>query len=485
MKTPILGSSYVTRSVNAADSRMVNLFPELVPEGGKESAFLSRAPGLTLVASVGTGPVRGMIVMGGLLYVVSGSTLYSVDANYNIVTIGTVVNDGKPVSMATGPGLTTNNLFIACNGPSYLYSVDPVSGGLFGQIVDPAFKGAVTVGFLDGFFVWNQPNTQTIWVLDVLNIGNGINPLNFKQAEGSPDNVVGLIVDHRELWIFGTNSTEVWYDAGNPLYPFAPIQGAFSEIGCASPWTIAKMDNTVFWLSSDARGQGIVYKARGYTGQRISTHALEWQIQQYGDISNALAYTYQQDGHAFYVLVFPGHNTTWVYDAATQAWHERAGFSSGAFTRHAGNCQVFFNNFNLVGDYSNGNIYKFDLYNYTDNGAPQRWLRSWRALASGENKLTRAAHHSLQLDCESGVGLNAGQGSDPQVMLRWSDDGGHTWSNEHWASMGKIGEFYRRVIWRRLGMTLKLRDRVYEVSGTDPVKIIIMGAELNASGSNA
>jgi hypothetical protein len=144
-----------------------------------------------------------------------------------------------------------------------------------------------------------------------------------------------------------------------------------------------------------------------------------------------------------------------------------------------------FNNNVIVGDFESGNIYAFDLDTYADNSQIQKWLRSWRALPTGQNNLKRTAQHSLQLDCESGVGLNLGQGSDPEVMLRWSDDGGHTWSNEHWASIGKIGQFYRRVFWRRLGMTLKLRDRVYEISGTDPVKIAIVGAELQLSGTNA
>jgi hypothetical protein len=139
----------------------------------------------------------------------------------------------------------------------------------------------------------------------------------------------------------------------------------------------------------------------------------------------------------------------------------------------------------LVGDYENGNIYALDPTVYDDAGAPQKWLRSWRALPTGQNNLKRTTHHLLQLDCESGVGLNTGQGSDPQVMLRWSDDGGHTWSNEHWSPMGKIGERYARVMWRRLGMTLELRDRVYEISGTDPVKIAIMGAELTLSPTRA
>ncbi|MFZ9845252.1 MAG: hypothetical protein ACO3EW_04675, partial [Candidatus Nanopelagicaceae bacterium] len=201
-----------------------------------------------------------------------------------------------------------------------------------------------------------------------------------------------------------------------------------------------------------------------------------------------IAYTYQQEGHPFYVLTFPSANRTWVYDVSTQAWHERAGFFNGAFIRHRSNCQMNFNSEVIVGDFEDGRIYAFDLDVYSDDGATQKWLRSWRALDTGKNNLKRTAHHSLQLDCESGIGLDGDgtvQGSDPTVSLRWSDDGGHTWSNYHAKSMGRIGEFGTRVLWRRLGMTQKLRDRVYEISGTDPVKISIMGAELLASGTNA
>jgi len=198
-----------------------------------------------------------------------------------------------------------------------------------------------------------------------------------------------------------------------------------------------------------------------------------------------LAYTYQQDGHAFYVLIFPTANTTWVYDASTQAWHERAGWENSEFTRHRSNCQVVYNNEIIVGDYENGNLYAFDLTDYSDNGDIQKWLRSWRALPTGTNDLKRTSQHTLQIDCEAGVGTDTGQGSNPQMMLRWSDDGGHTWSNEHWMSMGRIGEYYNRAFARRMGMTLKLRDRVYELSGTDPVKITIMGAQLNVTPTNA
>lgn len=476
MKTPILGSSYVARSPNAADSRMVNLFPEATPEAGKEAGFLNRAPGLRLLATVGTGPIRGMWQFGNSAYVVSGLSLYKLETSWAATFIGTVSGTG-PVSMSDNG----TQLFVACNPNGYIYNA---STGVFSQITDPDFPGAVTVGYLDGYFVFNEPDSQKVWVTSLLD-GLAVDPLDFASAEGSPDGLLSLIIDHRECWLFGTNSVEVWYDAGNADFPLQRVQGAFNEIGCAAPYSLAKLDNGIFWLGSDARGNGVVYRANGYTGQRISTHAVEWQIQQYGDLSDAIGYSYQQDGHPFYVLIFPSANTTWVYDVSVNAWHERAGFSAGAFTRHRSNCQVNFNSEIVVGDYENGNVYAFDLDVFTDNGSPQKWLRSWRALPTGANDLRRTAHHSLQLDCESGVGLATGQGEDPQVMLRWSDDGGHTWSSEHWASMGKIGEYGRRVFWRRLGMTTKLRDRVYEISGTDPVKINIMGAELAASPTNA
>jgi len=478
MKTPILGSTYVARSVNAADARMVNLYPE-VTEQGKEAAYLQRCPGLLNLATIGNGPIRGLWSFSSdntVAFVVSGNSLYKINTSYTATLLGTIAGTG-PVSMSDNG----TQLFVAANGPSYIYNNQT---NVFAPITDPDFPGAVTVGYLDGYFVFNEPNSQKIWVTSLLD-GTSVDPLDFASAEGSPDGVVGLIVDHRQVWVYGTNSVEVWYDTGASDFPLQRIDGAFNEIGCISAYTIAKMDNSLFWLGADARGQGIVYRANGYTGQRISTHAVEWHIQQYGNLTDALAYTYQQDGHTFYVLIFPSANTTWVFDAATGAWHERAGWVNGSFTRHRSNCQMAFNNQVIVGDYENGNIYAFDLDTYTDNGGIQKWLRTWRALPPGQNNLKRTAHHAMQIDLESGVGLNSGQGSNPEIMLRWSDDGGHTWSNEHTSQVGKIGEFYRRVWFRRLGMTMKLRDRVYELSMTDPVKTAIMGAELLISPTNA
>ena len=576
MKTPILGSSYVLRSPNAADSRMVNLFPEVVPEGGKEAAWLQRSPGLRTLVQLPTGPVRGLWQYGSSGYAVSGNRLYRINTDWSYDTIGTILGTnqvnmvdngvqmfiadqqygyiynntditlvcsttntsttvtttntgsiwvGQPVSgtgiptSATVASITNDTTFeLSIAATATNASVTLAFTPFLTQITDPDFYGAVGVGFLDGYFVFNEPNSQRFWVTESYN-GLAIDSLAFASAEGSPDNLVTLIVDHREIWLFGVNTVEVWYNAGTPDFPLARIQGAFNEIGCLAAYSVAKLDNGLFWLGRDVRGNGIVYRSKGYSGERVSTHAVEWQIQQYTTLEDAVAYTYQQDGHSFYVLNFPTANTTWVYDVATGLWHERAGWENNAFTRHRGNCQMNYNHEIVIGDYVSGLIFAYDPTVYTEAGTLQKWLRSWRALPTGENNLKRTTQHSLQLDCETGVGLESNDygllgltyllaennaymltesgdnlivslnlpapGIVPQVMLRFSDDGGHTWSNEHWKSMGRIGQFGYRTIWRRLGMTLKLRDRVYEISGTEPVKIAIMGAELIMDPTNA
>lgn len=539
MKSPILGAAYVARSTNAADNRLVNMYPESTPDGGKTAAYFQRVPSILQYANFGgSGSIRGMWVVKGVLYAVAGSELYSIDSVTTTLR-GTGIAGTGPVSMVDNG----TQIFIATNPNGYIYNINTTA---FAQIGDPDFPGAVTVGYINGYFVFNEPNSQRVWVTELFD-GNSIEPLSFASAEASPDNVVSLIVDHKEIWIFGNNSTEVWYDAGQPDYPLAPIQGAFLETGCAAPYSVAKMDNSVFWLGADARGFGMVYRARGYQPQRISTHAIEYAIQSYNTISDAIAYTYQQDGHMFYVLTFPTANVTWVYDAATQMWHQR-GYeteTSSELNRHTPSCMATDGTRVYVGHSSQRKIgyynFNFDFGNYEfSTDRRQVWLRSWRALPTNENNLKRTAQHSLQLDCEAGTSFtplplqpapgvqgppwevrtsdgtiynvtnpvvlrsdgtaylfqnpafNIGPAGFPQngsiqmnASLRWSDDGGHTWSNLHTVSMGFQGQTGRRVIWRRLGMTQKLRDRVYEVSGSGVGNVAIMGAELIASGTNA
>lgn len=528
MKSPILGGSYVARSINAADNRMVNLYPEVIPEGGKDPAFLSNVPGLDSWAIVGPTyypteqPTRGMIATYEIttgtptkvLYVVSGdvahgSTLYRVTDSTTFTGIGSITSEG-PVSMAS----SGTQLFIACrNGDGYILDYSTLT---LTQITDGDFPGSTVVTYLDGYFVFINGQDQKVWCTNLLD-GLNIEPLNFASAEASSDPVVSVIANNGELWVFGTLTTEVWCNTGSAGFPFAPIQGVNITVGCVSNLTVCQSDNTLFWLGQDTNGSRTVYRASGYSPVRISTHGVEWQMQSYAVEGPPFAFydpaqdgepyalTYQQDGHIFYVLTFPKGNAgigslggTWVYDTTTSAWHERLSydFDTDEFTRYRGMFSVYFGdqgiaglNHNIISDFENNYLYFYnpDLYSdiTADGYKSIAWLRSWRALPTGANNLDRTAHHSLQIDCETGVQNALDPVTNPQMNLRWSDDGGHTWSNTHSTSMGASGDYSKRVIFRRLGMTMKLRDRVYEISGTDPVKIAIMGAELHISKTDA
>ncbi len=467
MQIPFVGPAYTDRSVNVNAQRCVNLFPEINDAGGKNNVVLYGTPGLELFVNVSANPVRGMYAFKDYLYVVSYNKFYEIRADGVVTEKGTLSTTSGRVSMADNG----NQLMIVDGAYGYIYDA---SNNTFQQIGDPDFPGANQVVFLDGYFIINKPNTGS-FMISALYDGTSWNALDIATAEGDPDNLVALVNDHRQLWLFGKYSTEVFYNSGNADFPFERISGVFIEWGCVAPWSVAKLDNSIFWLAQNKYGQGVVVRADGYQPRIISTRAIEYQIAQYSTISDAFAFAYMDEGHAFYVLTFPTGNATWVYDAATGMWHERSSYNVGRWRVES---YAYFNGFHMVGDFSNGNIYKMKMDVYSENGATIERIRTTRHIFDGD--YVNVFHHRLQVDMETGVGLASGQGSDPQAMLDWSDDGGHTWSSEVWGGIGSVpvggtGEYKKRLVWRRLGRS---RDRIYRLKITDPVKVVIIGASL-------
>jgi hypothetical protein len=375
--------------------------------------------------------------------------------------------------------LSNNTTQICLVDGNYGY-IFTLATNAFTVITSSGWRGSKTVDFVDDYFIFVAPDTG-VYYISQLGDGTTEDPLDFASAEGLPDNLVAAKALHREVWLFGTDSVQVASDTGAALFPFETIQGAFIEYGCAAAYSVAKSANTIFWLGNDKEGQGVVWMATGYMPQRVSTFAIEYAIQRYSDISDAIGYTYQEDGHYFYVLSFPTGNATWVFDVNLQLWHERAYFKDGKFSRHRANCHMFAFGKHLVGDYASNLIYEQSLDIYDDNGQEIKVVRAAPHI-SDEDALEYIFHRRLQIDMETGIGLTSGVDSDPQVMLRWSDDGGHTWSKEHWKSAGKIGQYLARAVWRALGRS---RDRVYEMSMTSACKKTIIAANITTTrGTN-
>jgi len=418
------------------------------------------------VATVAAGVVTGLTTVSNGVYTVVPGTPSQTTTSGNgtgltlTLTFGTGTGGTGSYVVSTSQTVASTTLY-ALN-----FSVMPSNDG--------PFTGADVVDVVDNYFVYNRPNTQQFGSSSPL---SPISPsLSFSSKDGSPDNLVSIIVDHREVFLLGEVSSEVWVDSG--LFPFAfqRIPGTSTQHGIAAKFSVSRIGNSFAYVSRNIRGQAQIMMMNGYMPTRISTHAVENTLVDQV-ITDARAWTYQLEGHEVYVVSFPTLDLTWAYDITTGMWHKWLWVDSqNVFHRHRGNCHASFQGLNLVGDYENGQIYQLDPNNYTDNGNEIRRVRRAPHLISDYQ---RQYFSELQIHFQPGVGLP--DGSAPQAMCRWSDDGGSTYSNEHWTTIGVQGAYKNRAIWRRLGQS---RDRIFEVVVTDPINAVITAANLKAEAGD-
>lgn len=438
MKLPLPLTS-ARRDEPANTGRLVNMMPEESERGPR----LVRAPGVRAWRSFGNGPGRGLHVMGGGLYVVSGQSLY----NSAGAVLGTLPGS-EPVSMADNG----STLAIAANGEGYAYT------GTLAAFSDTDFPGASEFDFLDGYFTFIEPGTGRFWVTDLYS--TAVDPLKFATAEGAPDPVVNHIVDHREAILFGTQSVERWWNSGADNFPLERSPNGFMELGCLGG--VAKLDNSVYWVANDIT----VRRLQGAVPVRVSTHAVEQAMRGY--TGTPRAFTYTLDGHLCYVVTW--NEGTWVHDITTGAWYERSSYLDERWRVCAAvslNGQVY------VQDRDTGAVGILDPNVYTEWGATVIGL--WQ-YPSVHQEGRRLFHGRLELRAEPGVGLIGGDA--PQVMLAYSDDGGKTFDSLPARDIGSIGQYRDRCVWYRLGSA---RERVYRMAISDPVQINVLETTLQVS----
>lgn len=342
--------------------------------------------------------------------------------------------------------------------------------------------GAVKAGYLDGYFIVLEPNSQT-FAISGLNNGLVWDALDFGDAEGEPGNVTTFVVDHRQIWFLSNSHGEIYYNSGDANFPLVRLEGAFMEQGCEAIDSAFKCDNTIFWLGGNRDGAGIVWRANGYTPQRVSTYAIEALIQGFGDVSDCLGYCYQESGHTFARWDFPSANNglgaTLLYDVGEQLWHERGWWDSsiGDYRADLARYHMYVFGLHLVGDYRSGNIYVQSMDLATDAGNPIRRLRSAPDLANG-GKWT--FYGEFRLLTSVGLGLDGGAvpGSDPQMILQISNDGGKTWGFDRARSLGKIGDYRTLVRWTPNGRSL---NRAFRVVCSEPVREVLIAADLDVT----
>lgn len=471
---PFVGSAYTARSRNLDAQTCINYYLE---HGGKDSKaenMLVGTPGQVLFANCGLGEGRG-------IYSASIDRVFAVVDRkfYEILYTGAVIERGQ-LDTATG------RISMVDNGVQVMV-VDGLKGYIFTfadnsfvQITSVNFpNGARTVTYADGYFIVPgsvQP-TPGLYAISKLIDGLTWDGLEFGSAEGSPDKLVAIVASNRELWALGSRSKEVFYNSEELAFPYNRIQGTFSDTGCLSIFTARTLRGSLFWLGASKDGSASIWMSQGYSPARISTHAIEQDLNLWTD---SYAWVYEQEGHAFYVITSNLQKKTWCFDVSTGEWHARMWRDPLTGVDHEYNVvdHAFAFGLNLALHKQSGKVMKLDLDAVTDDGAPIVRRRAVQHSSSNGDRLT---FNSVFLDYEVAVGSPYGadpsEARNPVVRFRYSDDNAKTWSDPLIRPLGKAGETKVYVEFRRLGTA---RDRVFEVETSAQVKhaLIKAGAEM-------
>jgi len=457
---PIIDGAYQDDARPFSMQDTVNWLPTPAEQGGTRTPMKLESPaGLVDFCDLGTGkPIRGTHNAEGLLLAVSGNTLFRIAPTGLATAIGNIPGVGR-VSMDHNKITGGNEVAIANGIGGYVYNT---STGTLAQITDEAFPGARLFGFIDGFMAFVDPS-GSYWAHSEVRQATQYNSLDRYDAESAPDNLVTLIPSHREVFVLGQRTGEFFRNTGTAQRTFQRQDGAELEVGIASVFSCARLDNTVYWLGND----GIVYRLVGHSPQRVSTGPIEQAIREC-NLANAFAYTWEQGGHKVFYLTFPdGH--TWGFDVLSSRWHRRA---SLGLDRWRLNTMTAWNGMNIGGDFSNGKLYRVTSDVQTESGLPIVSRRVGGLIHAESNEVEIAAMRLL-----FDVGRGGPGDVDHHCSIRYSDDGGHNFTQARVTDIGRSGQYRIKVEEDQLGMAL---ERVWDISVSGPRKRDLIGASIKA-----
>ena len=447
---PIGFSFYQSESLPFSAQRCVNWIPTVAESGALSTRMLMQPSGLKVFSDTLLNANRGGQVMKDVPYFIEGNTLVSLSSAGVVTTHGTVEGAGR-VSLANNGQFL---VIVVPGGKSYAF--DNLANTLT-EITDVDFRTSDTVVFKDGFFVFSASD-GSVFFNSSLNDPFNYDALDFGTAEINPDRIVALHVNHNELFVPGLETIELFQNIGGTGFPFQRIPGANIQKGVHAKFSLIEFDNTFCFIGGGLNERSAVWKVTGSSSvSKISTDAIDNEIQKFTreEISDSFAMTFSERGQFFAVFTFESPripSRTFIYNATASAllgqkvWFElQAGVNDG---RYRVQSIVAAYGKLLVGDDRSGIIGEIDkdtLNYYGDeifrSSATQPFSQDGLAIFAGEFEAT----------FESGVGLTAGNGSDPQVRMDRSDDGGRTFNSETSRAIGKIGKFGQRSIWRRQG----------------------------------
>lgn len=455
--------NYGRPRVGLPSTRLVNAYIEATKEGPTKGARIPR-PGLTPWHTLGNGPILRQFQQPGLfngdLFTVSGGQLFR-----NTTLLGTITYGNNPRMAAAN-----DQLAIVSGGALYIYDGTTLSTVRFfddGISPLPSFS---TVTVLYNIFVYPVVGSDQFFFSQTGNAAL-INAANFGAAQTSPDPIIEATVLAEEILFFGSTSVEFWDFNGSLTAPFALAQGRTYIRGCPAQSSVVKLDNAIFWVADDLS----VYRS-GAVPEKISTPYIDDKLRAAGPgISRATAFQVGIEGHAFYVLNLPAINESYAYDCQTREWAQwgtqqplanEPGLFAPACSAGQGSTAIF------AGSASTNEVWTIDAGNNSDGTINKRVIVSgaiW--IAGGVQRC-----NNISLACVRGVG--DADAPNPIVEMRFSDDGGRTFTSWLSATLGMRGQYNYKAVWRNLGLITQ-PGRLFEFSVADAVNFTVEGATWN------
>lgn len=459
---PIMGLGMQSGFPSVTAQERINCYLEFVKDGERSKVVCYGTPGNFERVDFGSEPCRGWYSYQDFLYVVNRGNVWKVNNAGSTTLLGTMTSTSGKVSMSCN-----GTQIIIVDGTTTGYIIT-VSSGAFAAIADADYPGLKTVVFMDGYFIGNKTNTGQFFISGLYD-GTAWDALDYEVAESNPDNLVAVFADQGAIYLLGDFTTEVWGNNGASDFPFGRV-GYPIELGLIAPFSVAKMSGSIAFLARNRLGEAQAVLVSGYSVQIISTPDIDRILNESNTLENATAFSFMTNGHQMYQLNAGGKS--FMYDQSTGVWSRLKSYGIERSRSDMG--QNWLNKY-VVADYENGKIYQLSDTNYDEAGEPLVFELIGKHVFNNSDRLSVS---ELWIDMETGVGLATGQGSNPQVMLRYSRDTGRTWSTERWHTAGAVGDYLTEVKWTRLG---RAYDFVFHIKISDPVKRCIQGAYINAA----
>ena len=451
----ITGGTYESRAVQLSSQVTRNWYPEVQDDPNAQAYVLMPWFGYVSFSTDGSGSDRGMLFHRGVLYKVSGITLYSVNSSGSSTSLGTIQGSAQCILQGLGDSV------LIANGSGLIYEYDGVT---LTQLTDLVFESPEWVAVLKNFAIYGGDADR--FLVSAFADASDINALDYARAETAADNLIRGYAFQEELYLFGTTTLEQWFvsGVGRPPVDFK----ASATIGIASRTAIANNDQYLYWLADDRR----VYRVPGL--EPVGNVGLANDFENYTTVDDAKAFCCTKQGQNFFHLTFPTENATWAYSEATGQWFNLS--STTTTGRDIANSYAYAYGKHLVADYSSGDIFDWDESTYTENGSEIARERITSPLTADKLGVPGGSIELNRLE----IVLEKGQGNlsetNPRLMLQVSTNGGKTYGTERWAPIGKSGEFKNRVIYNNLG---RAEEFTFKLKAADNAFFGIRGANID------